>query len=323
MTRWCLILTATVLSAMGQTALGQAYCAIRDPVRRVYEMFPEADGFRTIVTTVGPAHREGLAKQLPFTLHFSEFGRHSLFIVLRDGLPLGLIHVRSERGRWGLIELCWALDMDLNVVGLEFQRCRDPKGDQLLQGDFGQSLIGADFESLLKRADQDATIDALPADEQQLAQTILRSGLKTIALTRQAWSGQLQEARAQQRAARAFGADSILKTRPIPDTTSAGVGFTLSFRQQWALTAPSGAPRGLLLLTGIQCNEYQDELWWVADAQGRLLAVESQHGWPDETTKALFESLQGRTVTDFGTCASVAELAAERVLDLMEDKGTP
>ena len=61
--KWTTFIMLLVVAALAETTMGQAYCALRDPVRRVYELFPEGERYRTLTATVGPEHRAALAKE--------------------------------------------------------------------------------------------------------------------------------------------------------------------------------------------------------------------------------------------------------------------
>jgi len=41
-----------VLLVQTQSAFAVAYCALRDPVNTIYELFPEADSYRSSVQTI-------------------------------------------------------------------------------------------------------------------------------------------------------------------------------------------------------------------------------------------------------------------------------
>ncbi len=101
--------------------MGQAYCALRDPVRVLYEAYPDADGHRSIIRTVTIEDRAAISQVLPFTIHFDELGRHTLYVTVQEGLPLGILHVRSERGRYGLSEIAWTLNPDGQITNVAFQ----------------------------------------------------------------------------------------------------------------------------------------------------------------------------------------------------------
>ena len=312
--RLLLLVAVAVLSVFSETASAQAYCALRDPVRRVYELFPEADSYRTIIATVGPEHRQFLEDNLPFAHHFNEFGRHSLYVAIRDSEPLGLIHVRSERGRWGLVEVCWALDLDLNVRGFEFQRCRDPQGDALIASQFAKSLVGADLDTLKSRLEGGGYIASLPESLQPLAETVLRSGLKTVILTQDVWQDELIELRAAVRAREMFGEQADLEARDPMVNESPAVGFKLTFRGYWVVRNDEGEIVGSLIVTTIDLPGMKGDLWWVIGPEGRLQNIMPERSWNDSRTEAAFAELRGRTINDFEDCATAAELVAEAVL---------
>ena len=76
--RRLLLLLAVLLVADDLNA--QAFCALRDPQRQINVLFPEATSFRSIVRTVDEAARSEVAERLPFSLHFNELGRHTLYV---------------------------------------------------------------------------------------------------------------------------------------------------------------------------------------------------------------------------------------------------
>ena len=45
-------------------AMGQAYCAMRDPVTGIFKAFPEADSYKSITRTVRPDLRRRIASRI-------------------------------------------------------------------------------------------------------------------------------------------------------------------------------------------------------------------------------------------------------------------
>ena len=77
-------------------AKAEAFCALRDPVSSIYQLYPNANAYRSIVRTVDKQTREHVISHLPsLRLHFSEMGRHTLYVALQDGKKLGYVHVLS------------------------------------------------------------------------------------------------------------------------------------------------------------------------------------------------------------------------------------
>jgi hypothetical protein len=191
--RRVLFAVCTVLLSWSGQAFGQAYCALRDPVRAIQEFFPDAPSYRSIVREVTEEHRKKIGKELPFNIHRNELGRHTLYAVFGEGRALrGFVHVRSERGRWGLSEFAWSLDGQLKVKGLRFQRTRGSaraflESEQFISQVRGKSLD--QLKTLFVRSDGTIKKDALkvPTQYRGEAETALRSLMKTMIVTRIVW----------------------------------------------------------------------------------------------------------------------------------------
>ena len=78
-----ILLAAALCSAVH----AQAFCALRDPNRQIYRLFPKATSYRSIVRTVGKDARREVGARLPFNLHFNELGRHTLYVPMRGDEP--------------------------------------------------------------------------------------------------------------------------------------------------------------------------------------------------------------------------------------------
>ncbi|MDH4023038.1 MAG: hypothetical protein OEW88_06770 [Gammaproteobacteria bacterium] len=182
-------LTWTAVSA---PAHAMPYCALRDPAHQLFDMYPLANTYRSIVHTVDDNARASVSAALPFTLHARELGEHTLYVPLQKTHSLGIVHVRTEPGEWGLVEIAWALDLDLRVRDFRFQRCRGPGCDTLPAGAFLDLLRGRQLPEIRELLSDDGTalrnrLPGVSADEQALAVTVLRSAAKTIAVTGTVW----------------------------------------------------------------------------------------------------------------------------------------
>jgi hypothetical protein len=179
------------------TALGQAYCQLRDPIGALQDFFPDSDHYRSTVREVESSHRDDILQSLPFTIHENELATHTLYTVFNanDGL-LGLVHVRSERGRWGLTEIAWGFSPDLRIVGMHFQRSRDGARGYIESESFQVQIRGKNFDELKAMLTPDgltireATL-VVPPESRELATSVIRSALKTISATQLVWSDAL------------------------------------------------------------------------------------------------------------------------------------
>ena len=175
----------------------EAFCALRDPVNSIYQLYPKATSYQSIVRTVNQQTREHIITHLPnFNLHFSEMGRHTLYVALQDGEKIGYVHVRSEQSQWGLVEVAWALNLDLSVKDFVFQRARNPSRKYLETPDFKSQLMGRNFHTLKTLIKSPFAEFSAPlftdTDALKLATVIVQSAMKTVLITEQAWSDDLQ-----------------------------------------------------------------------------------------------------------------------------------
>lgn len=187
------LLGLAVYSIVPQTVMGKPFCSLRDPTQQIFNIFPHATNYKSIVHNIDNKTKKELLGKLDFTIHSKEIGRHTVFFALEDEVPLGLIHVRTETGIWGLTEIVWALDMDLNIIDFNFQRCR---------GNACKSIQNNDFKAQLKGKSLNGILDLLAARNQELydsntdtpihakaslTKAILRSAIKTIIITDKIW----------------------------------------------------------------------------------------------------------------------------------------
>lgn len=193
-----LALVITLLCLLPSMAIGQAYCSLRDPVGAIQSAFPQLDHYRSFVREIRPQDRNEILDALPFTIHQNELGTHTLYAAFTsDDSLLGIVHVRTERGRWGLTEIAWTFDSELRVVDMHFQRSRDTSRQLMESEEFQVQIRGKNFSEL--RAMLDATGTHLiaesirvPPEAEDLAIRVIQSALKTISVTETVWERNLR-----------------------------------------------------------------------------------------------------------------------------------
>lgn len=301
-----------VLSAMmavlvfGSPAFGQAYCAMRDPVTGIFEAFPEATSYRSITKTVTPDHRAAIAAELPFTLHFNELGRHTVYLAFKDRAPLGMVHVRSERGRYGLVEIGWVLGLDERVQHVYFQRCRDPRADAAIDV-LAPNVRGASFEDLHWQ------LQGVTVDEERM---VLRSGLKTLSVTWTAWRDALLPYQAWTVAeANIDGVDTVERRGLDLEVFAGSDALDVDGAAAFAVLGGDGSVLGAVVRLDWRVDDQQLDLWWVIDAPSRVGTLVRAGGLPDETTAVLLESVQGKNRAELESCSTAAGVIATQVLD--------
>jgi hypothetical protein len=310
---WLLLVVALASAILTQASMGQAYCALRDPVRVLYEVYPDADGHRSIIRTVTVEDRAAIAQVLPFTIHFDELGRHTLYVTVQEGLPLGVLHVRSERGRYGLTEIAWSLTLDGRITDVAFQRCRDAKLRAALDDQLRAKVIGADVPMLLRLLEEEGWSEE--------ARVLLRSAAKTATVTLIVWEEDLLPTRAEAKAAIAWSElDPVLTLHALNRLSlSPDSGLDTESIRVWKATRADGAYLGTLVRSLWKLDGHRAELWWQMDQGGRIVDVEILNG-DDPSISNAFREVIGLEVSNVDQCATAAGVAAGEVLRAI---GTP
>lgn len=180
-------------------AYAEAYCSLRDPVAQIKKLYPEKTNQLSIVKTVDSHTRNQVKLALPSNdLHFSELGKHTLYVAMKNTQALGYVHVRSEQSKWGLVEIIWALDKNLRIIDFTFQRCRSPKRKMIDNESFKNVFIGKNYEELkiLLSSDGITAKNILlekAGNAPELASVVLRCALKTLLITDILWGEELKK----------------------------------------------------------------------------------------------------------------------------------
>jgi len=188
-----------LLTLFSESTHGVAYCSLRDPVAQIAQLFPEKTNQLSIVKAVDDSTRLKIQTELPRNdLHFSELGKHTLYIAMSRGEPLGYVHVRSEQSKWGLVEIVWAIDKDLKIINYVFQRCRSAKRKFAEESQFKSIFIGKNYQELKTLLSSDGitvnkAVLGKAQDAPELASVVLRCALKTLLLTEILWGEELQK----------------------------------------------------------------------------------------------------------------------------------
>jgi len=317
-----LILAFMLVSQSGYAA----FCSLRDPVGAINQLYPEADQHRSIVRPVNQQARERVASQLPFTLHFNEIGQHTLYVAVKNNSPLGFVHARSELADWGLIELAWSIDLDLTVNGFYFQRCRSPACNSDLAAELSTKLNGLNLNQLRMLINDNGDqlgIDLASQfeDNQDLVLAIVRSALKTLAITEIAWSDDIGEIHRQQLLSRHFGDTSDLQLLPVFDSDiqlqqqaeQSGINDAIIHLEATdvVLVIENGKELGRLVDARWSDGENSDQFSWLFSSQGQVLDIQSGKQWPNQEMSVSFDDVIGTQFSDVMNCSTAAEVVGK------------
>ncbi len=197
---WPVLAAATLLlfGGIGSALADAPYCSLRDPSHQIYDMYPTATGYRSVVREINNETQVAVGEQIPFPLLQGELGQHTLYVPVEGGDPLGYIQIRSELTEWGLAEIVWALDLQREVVDFRFQRCRGRACKTVLDKGLQELLQGLDKAALIALLDDQGQLqgpltETMNEDEQMLASVITRSAVKVIAVIESGWSTTVSE----------------------------------------------------------------------------------------------------------------------------------
>ena len=304
------------------TSVHAAYCSLRDPVAAIRTLYPEADRHYSIVRTITHEMRDQLGERLPFTLHFNELGRHTLYVAQHEA-PLGFVHARSELSDWGIVEIAWALTTNLEVDSFYFQRCRSPACNDALQRKLSSELQGKSLDEVLAliTPEGDSLTPVMTARYQRdhrLVLAIIRSAIKTLAVTESAWNADIKELRRRELAMQGLGGNALPELRPISDSELEAIHVPDADIPEYDFIMPSSVQVFGVILDGEEVARLVEARWqlgersgdfsWLFSKTGEVLTLETYDPMPDTHTASAFEQLLGRDLGVLENCASAAEI---------------
>ncbi|MBB1273077.1 hypothetical protein [Psychromonas sp. SR45-3] len=192
-----LIALMATLVLMNSSAYA-AFCSLRDPVSAMQILYKDGYQYRSIVTTVTEQDRLAVKEKLPFTIHQSEVSKHTLYVLYKEGQHAGFLQARSEWAKWGLVEIAWGINLDRSLKGFYFQRCRSSECNDIVVASINKQLQNKSFNELKSLLSADGeTLSEIGKKtfkkSPTLALLVLRSGLKTLAITDISWARDIKK----------------------------------------------------------------------------------------------------------------------------------
>ena len=319
------------------TAMGQAFCSLRDPVRQIQSIYPKAS-FETIVDVVDSEARVAVSRNLPLELHFNELGQHTLYNVLVNRSTVGLVHVRPEKYRYGIMEVLWAFDSDLRIHDFRMQRCRSANANLIDRKEFRDQIVGRGFAGIRDLLVEDCSRLKpgklnVRQSEQDLAAAVLRCALKTLVVTRVVWKNRVERLRLVSMAKHArkfFPNGKSYRTAVVPYTkrvqdelTQERVEKELDIRRDSVailqVVDGNGGVAGNIVSADWEKMPVDRVLYWVVGQDGSIVDITVGNGWPSEEIAGLFQRMRGKNLAALKDCKTAAELAATEILVLLAE----
>ncbi len=307
-------LATVLILALAQT-VPAANCALRQPRRQIEQIFPDFTSIKSVDAAVDEELKARIETLLGSPLSISDVGKHTAYIVLREGIPIGFVHARTETGARGSIELVWALDLDMRIKDFRVQGSREKHTDVIKADAFRNKLVGrnlSELRQLLTAGNDDVDIAALdvPASARKIAQITVLCGLKTRIITDEAFARTILPARAMGLVHRFFPTTARITRITVPypagaaDAMTAAGGATGQVDPDTFLLMRAfdarGGPLGVVALAYWTGHAARPETWWAVGPDGTIrqtLVV----GDVGDATRAAFADLRG---ADLATLAA-------------------
>ena len=282
--RYFLMMVPVSIVSLATPEARAAKCALCQPNRDIYSLFPEATSYRTVDGRVDEDTRKSIEGSLGRKLAFSDLGKTSMCVVFKDKAPLGFVHARSEIGRYGAIQLVWAIDLDLRVKELWVRRSREKDTARLRRARFRNKILGKgwrELRSYLTKSGAASTPSPTRATRKLIEEKALISGIKTLLILERAFGSTLRRARLLGKVHSFFpGTVKVDGIRdPLGDNALAVVEKELGSRptlvDKESFTAlrsvdRTGSTQGIVILTNRGNDMTGPEVWWSVSPDGRI-----------------------------------------------------
>ena len=137
--------TAILLFAgllIATSGLQAAICALRNPDRDVYVLFPEATNYKAFYRDLDKGKRKIIEDKLGQYLDINDVGTHTFYVILKNTVPIGFIHARAEWGTYGNVEVIWAFNLDGTIKDYMIQRSREKGTGEIKKKEFRTQFNG-------------------------------------------------------------------------------------------------------------------------------------------------------------------------------------
>jgi len=301
-----------------------AYCSLRDPVMAIRTLYPQSNQYRSLVKTITTEARTNIAQRLPFTLHFNEIGRHTLYVAKQKNTPVGFVHARSELSEWGVIEIAWAITPDFKVHDFYFQRCRSPACNERLRTrllvDIKNKSVG---ELLLMLSTDGKSLAPEYFDDYQndndLVLSLIRSSLKTIAATEFGWFEEVRSARRLNVVVKHFPQIVAPRLEPLNSDKKATYRMPRALAPSYSYVDQSSIQAFRVLDKSKEIARLVEARWvienqtgefsWLFNQAGEVLALTQHDPMPSDDVSQSFSGLRGRDLSSMENCATAAEVS--------------
>lgn len=303
------IIAAAVLVLSAARIVSAANCALRNPDRQIYSMFPDATSYRSVEAFIDKEMKPVIEKTLGSPIALSDLGKHSLYVALNNNVPLGFVHARSEIGKSGSVELVWAMDLDMTIRDFRVQRSRERHTKVIKSASFHDRMVGNSLKRLRSYlTDQNTAVSLsaleIPEMAAVIAHTTVLCGVKTRIITEIAFEEAVFQARLMGNVHRFFPETRKVTRIPVSFNDEfvarlqkiTGKNANQIERESFTLLRAldeEEQTQGFVVYSRCEAKPRSPEIWWAVTPMGVILKAVLIGDIDDHTTGEL-DVFQGK-----------------------------
>ena len=132
-------------------------CSLDDPARDVKRLFPESTGYLTKLSTLKEIGGEALKIKIEeklgdkFDTVYEDLDvPYAYYIVLKGKDPIGYIHGVNQKGKFGVLQLVIAVNLEGRIMAFYYQRISSPESSKFRASQFTGQFKGLSLEDFYK-----------------------------------------------------------------------------------------------------------------------------------------------------------------------------
>ncbi len=153
-----MILGVIFLMGLHTNVFAAVGCSLDDPDRDVKKIFPESSGYKTVFFTLkeigGEAAKKTVEAKLGDTLdtvYENLDVPYAYYTVLKGKDPIGYIHGVNQKGKFGVLQLVLATDLQGRVLAFYYQKISSPESAKFRAVDFTGQFKGLTLSDFVQR----------------------------------------------------------------------------------------------------------------------------------------------------------------------------
>jgi len=155
---WKIILGVIFSLSLYTNAFAAIGCSLDDPDRDVKKLFPESSGYKTTFVTLKEIGGEAIKKEIEARLGdtFDSIYEnldvpYAYYTVLKGKDPIGYIHGVNQKGKFGVLQLVLATDLQGKVIAFYYQKISSPESAKFRAVDFTGQFKGLTLSDFAQR----------------------------------------------------------------------------------------------------------------------------------------------------------------------------